>query len=333
MDETIFDGIVRNENSFTELFKNFLRFKPFRQAFLDLIEIEIDTNQLSHEDFDTQFTISKFGRPDLVLSTDDVEILFEIKVYNTILTENQPKGYYTYLKGESKEKLKGLILVAPKNYYDFQTYSCNLKEIENVEDHIYTDVIHWEDISKIITNNELEKISPLFDEYSKFIINWFQLRPVFYDSLNTTTMFGTHFPESLKKTISIIDSQYKEFEKQECAPKWWRPKNFLEYGFYINIPNEDDELYFGIWIDYWEKYGNPICIALKSNSKEIEEKFKSGVQLTSLKPAIVLNHYLVTFIGEQTLKGEKCIPEISKIISDIITNMGTQHSNSKQPLS
>ena len=105
-DTTIFDGAITNENSFTELFKNFLRYRSFRQSFLNLIRLSFDRDKVDHDCFDTQFNISKFGRPDLVLTTSHTEILFEIKVYNTALTANQPLAYYDYLKNTSTAKNK-----------------------------------------------------------------------------------------------------------------------------------------------------------------------------------------------------------------------------------
>jgi hypothetical protein len=326
MTRTVFDRIITNENSFTELFKNFLRFKAFRQSFLDLMEIEFDLGAIDHDSFDTQFSISEFGRPDLALITEDSEILFEIKVYNTPLTDNQPTGYFNYLKSKSKAETKGLILIIPENYYDVNRYNSKLEEIKKDADGIYTQIIHWEEISKIITDNELDGISPLFDEYSSFIIDWFQLRSIFYDSLNTTTMFGKNFPESLKKTMEIIDCQFNEFQKQGYELKWSKKKDFSEYGFYFVMPNEPYGLFLGIWFTYWETSGNPVCIALHREVKEKIESFESGIRRADLNPTKDHEGWLVTFIDKQTLMDEKCGQKITKAVSEIITKMDIKRS-------
>ncbi len=326
MKTTIFNRIVTNENSFTELFRNFLRFKAFRQSFLGLIEIELDSSKIDYDDFDSQFSITRFGRPDLALITDDIEILFEIKVYNTSLTENQPKGYYTYLKEDSKARAKGLILIIPENYYDLKTYNANLESVKKDTDNIFTQVIHWETISKLITDNELEITSPLFAEYSEFIVDWFQLRTIFYDSLNTFTMFGKRFPESLKKTMEIIDSQYNRFGNQGYNLKWTKEKHFSEYGFYFEMPDDNDALFFGIWLTYWETSGKPVCVALKSQSSEVIKAFESGVSSCELYQPKRHGDWLVAYIDEQTLMEEECGQKISKTISVILEKLNIQAS-------
>lgn len=321
MTSTVFDSIVTNENSFTELFKNFLRFKPFRQAIVRLLDDSVDAESIDHDNFDTQFTISEFGRPDLALTTEETEILIEIKVYNTSLTKNQPKGYYAYLKTKSEAKTKGLVLIIPENYYDIGTYNSNLKDIVELNDGISTRTVYWEQISKIIIDNELEKISPLFLEYSNFILNWFQLRPIFYDSLNTTTMFGKHFPDSLKKTMLIIDNQFEQFENQGYELKWIKEKHFSEYGFYFTMPDDNDALFFGIWLDYWEASGNPVCLALKSKSADTIKEFETGVRKAELAATNKQNDWIVSFVDQQTLMDEKCGQQITLALTMAISEL------------
>jgi len=203
-DTTIFDGIITTENSFTELFKNFLKFSFFRELFLELLEIPIDKENVTYDSFDTQYTISHFGRPDLALCTDISEILIEIKVYNTSLTPNQPLSYYKHLRTKCKAKHKGLILIIPDDYYDINRYQTELKKIANSNDNIYTQIIFWNTLVGHIEKKEIANVSLLFNEYTTFISNWFQMKPIFLNSLNITTMFGKEFPNSLYTTLDIV---------------------------------------------------------------------------------------------------------------------------------
>lgn len=113
----IFQNIVVHENSFTELFRNFLRFKSFRDAFLkkyisEIIEVE----EITINNFQTQVFTKSDGIPDLVFSSEKYEYVFEIKVKNCALTNNQPEGYLEYLRKINKPH-KGLYLLAPETIY------------------------------------------------------------------------------------------------------------------------------------------------------------------------------------------------------------------------
>lgn len=325
---TIFDGAIINENSFTELFKNFLRFAPFRQGFIDLIEYEFDKDNVDFDSFDTQFTISKFGRPDLALFTDVTEILFEIKVYNTGLTKNQPTGYYNHLKSKDDILNKALILIIPENYYDKGTYNNLLAEIQSPKDGIYTQVILWEQIAKIITDIELESVSPLFYEYSNFLSHWFQLNSIYLDSLNTSTMFDKKFPESLEKTMIIVSNLCDEFTKRSFPVRRATDRHFDEYGFYIDLQN-DETIFFGIWFDYWKETGKPVCICIDSKSSEQISAFTNGVRKSGLTPVKEFEEYLTTYINEQILMDEKCEQKLSKIIADILVDIKLKVTEAK----
>lgn len=325
---TIFDGAIINENSFTELFKNFLRFAPFRQGFIDLIEYDFDKDIVNFDSFDTQFTISKFGRPDLALFTDLTEILFEIKVYNTGLTKNQPTGYYNHLKSKTDITNKALILIVPENYYDKDTYNNLLAEIKSTKDGIHTQIIHWEDISKIITDIELELVSPLFYEYSNFLSQWFQLNSIYLDSLNTSTMFDKKFPESLEKTMIIVSNLFYEFKKRTFPVRLTTDRHFDEYGFYVDLENKDT-IFFGIWFAYWKETGKPVCICLGSKSPEQVSAFNNGIKKTGLTPAKEFDDYLTTYINEQILMDEKCEQKLSKIIADILVDFKLKITEAK----
>lgn len=319
-EETIFDGVIRNENSFTELFKNFLRFKSFRKAFLKLIEFPFDKDEIVFDNFDTQFSTSKFGRPDLALITDEIEILFEIKISNTELTKNQPAGYYNYLKTLGEEKTKGLVLMTPEYYYDTNNYIKILEKAKSNDEEIYTQIIHWETISKVITDLEIEIISPLFQEYSNLLNRLFQLKPSYLDTLNASTMFDKKFPESLQNTMEIIDNVYHEYEKQGFSIRWTKEKDWAEYGFYFDLPDEES-VFFGIWFDYWKNTGNPVCICLSSANEKQIKAFHTGVNKSNLSPAMEHDGYPTAFIKEHTLREENCRTTICNVLDEIISDI------------
>src|SRR5690606_1725890 len=127
-------------------------------------------------------------------------------------------------------------------------------------------------ILKIITDNGLDEMSLLFKEFSIFITNYFQLQSIYYDDMNTRVMFDTSIPKSLILTMDIIESQLNEFQKYDKEVKMTKDYS-IEYGFYFSYLENRKALFFGIWFEYWEISGNPICIALDKDSEINVENF------------------------------------------------------------
>jgi hypothetical protein len=314
--KSVFENIVKNENAFTELFYNYLKFGVFRVLLLDIITFDFDKQSIKYSNFETQYPLSNFGRPDLALLTNEVEILFEIKVNNTSLTLNQPTSYYNYLKTKKTKKHKALILIAPDNYYDLDRYNRELSIIKGSNDEIHTQTIYWNDIVRLIEKKDIPEISPLFKEYTNFLTIWFQMKSIFLDSLNITNMFGKEFPESLFKTLAIIDNVFKELKKQEFNVWRTNDKNFKEYGFAFQLPN-DETLFFGLWFNYWRDNGNPICIGLDGDSKTQIEIINNELIHKNLSELIHYKDWYVTFIDKTTLMDINSEKIISKLLSDI----------------
>lgn len=319
---SIFNDVVTNENSFTELFKNLLRFTPFREAFFKLLELPFDIEDCAFENFDTQYSLSQYGRPDLRFINSNTEILFEIKVYDTGLTDNQPTAYYNYLKTKSNNTKKALILIMPKHYYNHNTYNNLLAKVQSKRDNIYTTTIHWEDLSKVITDIELDQISPIFYEYSNFLNYWFDLTPINFDSLNITTMFDKKFPESLGKTLLMIEELYKIFKKNGYSGYMTREDTSVEYGFYINLA-KDSTLFLGIWFDYWKKTGYPICLCLDSDDLEQVNTFETALERNGLSAPIIFKEYPTTYIKEQILMDIDNIQKLTDLLTNIISEIAT----------
>ena len=313
---SIFDNIVKNENSFTELFYNYLKYGVFRVLFLELLELDFDKGNIKYSNFDTQYSVSKFGRPDLALLNDELEILFEIKVYNTSLTQNQPSSYYKHLRTKTKKKIRALILIVPDNYYDIERYKRELSIINDNRDEIFTQIIYWNDIVRHIEKKDIPEISPLFKEYSNFLTTWFQMKSTFLDSLNITTMFGKEFPDSLYKTLVIIDNVFRELKKQGFKVRLTNDKYFEEYGFEFQLPDEE-KLFFGMWFDYWRDNGNPICIGLDGDSTMHIDIINNELSHKNLTELTEYKDWYVSYIDKTTLMDSNSEKVLSKLLSDI----------------
>lgn len=318
-DSNIFDNIVTNENSLTELFRNFLRFKIFREAFVNLVILNIDKSEIIHDDFQTQFYTANNGIPDLVLSTEDYEYVFEIKVHNTGLTNNQPLGYLDYLRSIDKPN-KGLFLIAPENYIYknvfFDRLVGNIKDTDNVK----VEFISWQSVMKLITDNELDETSPLFSEYLYYLNYWFKTIEI--DKLNSNIMYSKDFPDSINKICELIDRAADSLKSGSTLKK--SNEGFLgEYGYYIK-DFDDYELFYGIWFPYWKSTGNPITICIKSNNADKLVKFENVCTDLNLPKPITandLNDWHCTYVTKDIIEQKNCAIIIADKMNELKQRM------------
>ena len=104
--ENIFYNLIKNETSLTEVFCNFMRYRVFRDLFIDIVNEKIknkkniiDKSMVNFQNFDTEVALKendeKLGRIDLQLKVNDEIYLFEIKIETfTSLTKNQKLNHY-----------------------------------------------------------------------------------------------------------------------------------------------------------------------------------------------------------------------------------------------
>jgi len=88
MRHTIFDNLVNDEDDFTELLCNMVKFEEFGDILYDFFGIKNKEKYI-----ETQYQTKKNGKPDLVIWYDDGIEFIEVKVGDRRLTKNQPEGY------------------------------------------------------------------------------------------------------------------------------------------------------------------------------------------------------------------------------------------------
>lgn len=325
-DYNIFEDVANNEDSITALFKNLLRFKPFRKSFLELLGCHFKAENIRFEDFETQFRTESDGIPDIVLKNDEIQFLFEVKVYvYRKLTENQPNGYINYLKTKvSANKKKGLFLIAPQSYL----YKVDFEKGIEAETDIHYKFISWEKIINLIIEKEIDSLSPIFHEFTKFLKKWF--KTIKFENLNVEIMYDSSIPKSIRTFIEIVDNVYNVLKSNKDLNLGYFSKKFTEeYGFYIN-QNSNYELFFGIWFEHWANTGKPITLCLRNNNSEntllvpIFEKACSdnGLDFT----ADVLNWKCSFFQKDKIPKKVSEIETIATIITNVTQTLIKQNS-------
>ncbi len=325
---TIFENIVTNENTFTELFKNLMRFEGFRNEFLSLIECDFSQEAIDFDCFSTQKSTDN-GRPDLVISTHNIEIFIEIKVGNATLTENQPKGYLKELESVNKSK-KLLILLAPSKYNQLGKYNKCIESYNNEKKaiKIKSQTIFWSDVIASIDQKELFKGNSLLTEFRELLKEWFEPQRIIIDSKFTKRMHNIDTPKSLEKLTNIITQVKNELKKNNIKISSTKTSFLNEYGFYCNDDKHNTYQFFiGEWFQYWKETGNPFCIAIKTNDKNISQNFISECQLQELNTPELFNNtkWLTCNIELPTDEKGLFVENISVKLTSIIEKLQNTH--------
>lgn len=115
-------------------------------------------------------------------------------------------------------------------------------------------------------------------------------------------IFDKQFPESLHKTTSLIDRLYQKIKSSNFITFMSRSQYWEEYGFYIEIQDDKEAFFFGIWFDYWEQFGKPLVIAVPLSKEDLVNAFIKKYGLPKEKK---FNKYWVTYIDKKFLMDDQ----------------------------
>lgn len=288
-EENIFYNLIKNETSLTEVFCNFMKYKIFRDLFIDIVnekiknkESTIDKSKVRFEDFDTEVPLKedeeKLGRIDLQLKVSDEIYLFEIKIEAfTSLTDNQPKSYLEFLKNNNLYKNENLFFILPKGYFHkneiYESWEektkYSKKEIEN------HNIIYWEDILKLLRKQELDKANVFINELCKILdFRWFYFEKIIFTKSELDLMFSDKKEKGYKmlENMSIpklISNLYKIIDELPAKffTKYNKEFESYEYNGYFLDNNKYKlsnkfKIWFGVDNVIWENTQNPISIQI-----------------------------------------------------------------------
>jgi hypothetical protein len=249
MRNNLFQNIVTDENSYTELLCNLLSYKFFREQFFKFLGIKNE----SEFDYNTQYrTINKQknGRPDLILSSE-TEYYF-IKINNTSLTNNQPKGYLRELEKISC-KNKYLFFIVPKNY-KHKDELANKLESYNVNKKIVTNIYYWDHFFKDCKKYYSTEKNDIFFQYFQLLKEWFGYNHISFQKKGEIDMNIKEVGQKLVECHQTVDTIGNLLETNNFKIKYPETGGG-EYGFYI-YHKKVNLGWFGIWNDLWASKGD-----------------------------------------------------------------------------
>src|SRR5947209_14482983 len=114
--ENIFHNLVTDEDSTTELLCNLMRFPTFRQSVLVSLFNTPFAAEAAFDQVGTQMDLAGRGRADLIVRTEQLCAILEIKVTPwRALTERQERDYLAYLLAQPQPH-RVLAFLLPKDW-------------------------------------------------------------------------------------------------------------------------------------------------------------------------------------------------------------------------
>jgi hypothetical protein len=316
-DRNIFYNIITNENHMTELFCNLLSFKYFRNVFLKMfLNNDNEIANVDYENIYTQYSLLDYAsRPDMAIHNDDLEILLEVKVGNTPLTNNQPDTYLKYLEN-SRSTNKWMIFVIPSNYYKKNYLSRKLSDFIPMKGKINTKIIYWEQIIKEIEKNGLHLYNDYFRDFHGLLKTWYEDKKIYFNYEEVNSMVTGNIPDILIKLYEIIR---KVKDNNGVGYKTHINSNSHEYGLYIRDEKGSLVLYVGVWYEFWKEKNHPICFGLKLDepSKELLKIFASE----QTDHYIDFKDWRMSWIDSSVMSKDNCSDDIVNIIGDMLAKL------------
>lgn len=287
--ENIFFNIVKNETSLTEVFCNLMMYKSFRIHFIDFVKskqnsFDVDTNKIKYSSFITEKDFGKefdnnnsdedksIGRGDLILTIDDRDYIFELKIeIYTQLTKNQPNGYIKYLQSKNQTK-DDLFFILPKSY----------KHINCLSNIDKNNILFWEDFIQSIKTEGLDDILYIKDFINIMNYRWFYSEEFSFSKYEKNIisnkrkvdMNDNTIPKIMMDLTNKVDEITKRVIKNKLSYNDW--KDDSGYGVFIKNDEKDEILWFGIDYKFWNEYGIPLSIGVDGmDEKYVELLYKS----------------------------------------------------------
>lgn len=270
-DENIFEGLVTNERTYTELFRNLCRYRFFRDEFARFViegskKDETQTTpalsgfSFTFPQIDTQWYAEDSGTyPDVVIDTDDLRLVIEMKT-NT-WTGFQPSQPETYLEdlAHHKAEVKGLLLLMPKYHSHERAITDKIDKPRNdADEQLLILVLYWEDFIQRLMDAGAQELNSVFRDYIDLSNEWFAngriiLRPTQCSTLQQS-MGQALF--SLRALIEVIHARFSSSSSKKLS----RIK-MTDYDFGFFISDADKTIgYFGVANFAWIYGPSPLLI-------------------------------------------------------------------------
>jgi hypothetical protein len=300
----IFHKLVLGENSFTELFCNYMRLADFRELAIARLTSTDVASRISEDDIEPQTGLRGYGRPDLYIKSADLEILVEVKTNADCgCTKNQPEGYLQYLVQRSKKPDRWLVFLVPRDWTHLPETRQKLSEL--ADPRVQTKIVYWNEILSDM-RERLDASNPIFGELMNLLAEWFEPKRIAFGPKEISVLYSKETGKAVTSLYGLITKIETMLNKAEFRT---RPeRNEYGRGFYVRDAKGRYIFWFGVWMEFWAEHGAPLCVAIYDEwetavpglTQIFERIFSESVPFRSDK-----ENWIIAAVPEDTLTAKE----------------------------
>jgi hypothetical protein len=319
--DSIFHKLVMNEDSHTQLLCNLMeQRRDFRRVFLGLILSPAFASEID-QNIRTRIEVQpNCGRPDLIIQSDRVSALVEVKIrISQGCTPNQPEGYFQALLQETRSS-RWLVFLVPRGWEHVQETEGSLDRLKKVRPNagIETKIVYWEEVLRIIEGSDPNTRDPFVEEFRKLLTERFG--PLTFSTEELRMSFSGDFPlafRAVRKMEWLVDEIRTKAENYKTAPTEKKERKH-EYGVYFKNAKGDYLLWFGIWPLVCEEVGSPLCFG-------VDQSWVRGVRLKEAFSAAYSGetrpfdkNWIMGWVSQESLKGDDPVGRVWALMAPLL---------------
>jgi hypothetical protein len=219
----IFYNLVTREDTTTELLCNLLQFSDFRRPLLTRLLNEQCASEINFDDIDTQVVLPDYGRPDIIIDSDSIYALVEVKVDSVRgLTANQPNSYFSHVFRQEQKKQRWVVFLVPRHWKhrEYLDRALGLLLLAHPRG-VNVKVVDWETVLETIEEYDLQRSNPFLGQFHDLLSARFRAKPIAFTRDEVSMLFSRETGSGLLKLQDVVDQIYKR-ARMSCLSWNWR---------------------------------------------------------------------------------------------------------------
>lgn len=272
-DANVFDGLVTNERTYTELFRNMCRYQFFRDAFARFVaerssqDQSMATAALSDFSFqfahvETQYYSEDSGTyPDVIIDTGGLRVVIEIKTNTwTGFQDSQPDTYIEDLRRHD-DRRQGLVVLIPKYHSHEEAIVSKINKHRKARgDRPFILLLYWEDFIQRLEDAGARELNSVFRDYLDLSTDWFVNGRITLGSAQISAL-RKPMGEALFALRALVEVIHSRFA-QSAGIRLSRIKmTDYDFGFYVSDTDKTIG-YFGIANYAWISGQSPVLFGV-----------------------------------------------------------------------
>jgi hypothetical protein len=264
-------GVVRDENTHTELLYNLMQLDEFRRPVLTLLFKSDSCGLAAHLDMETQAKLDdNCGCADLVIDRDpDVCAILEVKLLQSCgLTGNQPDGYIRFLS-EKRRTERLLTFLVPRRWAHRDKLQSRLNSSNDRS--VRTHIVEWEELIDLLESEELRNLTPISisTKFTSLLASRYRTKALNFSMMEVEMLFSKETGAAICKLNELISKI-----REKAAADHYEPRRVLSdpQGIYF-----DNDFWIGVWPEFWRDTGNPLSFGVpKGCSASVRKAFSES---------------------------------------------------------